>query len=216
MLRVTASRTFANASRRSYAVQTGGAPKSEPVVDQTHPKTNPAPGPSGAPGGGNGPLIIGALALAAGGAYWYTRPEEVQDAKSHAQSSIDEAKRSAQALQRDAEKKAADARDQSRAVVDQKTADLQNATQRAKDQAVAKYDQVKASAAQTYDNAKQATQAKAEDAKQAALDAEAKTKSTASSWWWWGSSKKNEAVSQTAQKVEEGADKVKAEAQKKQ
>lgn len=59
-------------------------------------------------------------------------------------------------------------------------------------------------------------QHKADEARQAAADAEKKAKETASSWWWWGSSKKEEVRKDAAGKVEEGADKVKYEAQKRQ
>lgn len=57
---------------------------------------------------------------------------------------------------------------------------------------------------------------KADEAKAAAEKAKAQVESSSSSWWSWLTGKTEEKKSEAAAKVEQGADKVKAEAQKRQ
>ncbi|KIO28051.1 hypothetical protein M407DRAFT_243152 [Tulasnella calospora MUT 4182] len=217
-----------NVARRTYAATTGGNPVPPEVQPKTGHTTDTPPRADGIktpktnPSGGNGPLIAAVVAVAAGAGYWYSTTSEShgEAAKGHAKAAKNEAEAGGKAAKDHLEAAGREAKAQAQREYDARTSQVQHAANDAarsvKEGAQARYDAARSGTVQTYEDAKATAHQKVEDAKKAAEQAKEKAESTASSWWSWGSKKTDEKKSQVAGKVEEGADKVKAEARKRE
>ncbi|KAG8992352.1 hypothetical protein FRB90_001036 [Tulasnella sp. 427] len=222
------SRSLAsNVARRTYATTTEGNPNPPPIQPKTGhaadtpPRADSLKTPKTNPSGGNGPLIAAAVVAGVGAAYWYsTSDDHVESAKDHAKAAKNEAKAGGQGAKDHLEAAGRDAKAQAQREYDQRTTQAQNiandTARSIKEGAQARYDVARNATIQTYEDAKATTHQKVDEAKKAAEQAKDKAEDTASSWWSWGSKKAEDKKSQAAEKVEEGADKVKAEARKRE
>ncbi|KAJ1304597.1 hypothetical protein OPQ81_005740 [Rhizoctonia solani] len=182
----------------------------------------PPPPPSGQTSGGSSmPLILGVLAVGAGGAYYLSQKGEGNDLKH-------EAKVEAKGAQAQATAKYEQARDAAAT----KAAELQRDAERAGDQATSKtasyYDKSAAKLGEVKDETKGAYNSllgRAENVKHEAeakagqlkSNTEKKVESAKQTWWeWlgWSSKKTDEAKKETAANVADAAGKVQKEARK--
>ncbi|EPQ57657.1 hypothetical protein GLOTRDRAFT_137916 [Gloeophyllum trabeum ATCC 11539] len=215
VLRAAARPTAARAvprARRTYAAGPGG---------------EAAPQPGAPKGGSNTPLLVGLLAVGAGGAYYYyyatagetagaRRKADQEALKGHVNGAVDAGKATAQDALQEGQQKygelkgtGADKLQAERARAERAAADAEAKLEQYKAQAKGAYSSTVASAQEKYDHARASASSTLSDAERKLEEAKAATEKQASSWWSWltfGLFGGNQASGK-----EEGADKVKQE-----